>query len=689
MVENNNIMLSSEKEKTVDVNFEEARRKILELLAKSDKKEVEKELGNIIAEYPFLSKEQVSDLYSIVADYDMKVNLEVEGEGIKPIDRDLEKIENIVNDGYSEDKVKDLREVLLDKEITKEERAGLFNVIVNNENAQAFIDGLIKMQYDKLCEERLAVVQQIIKGEKIANENDEDSKLFNELCKYNYYLTQKGMLSEETEMKQKQTTSVSKKDDLGPRPATAEIGEVKPSEGKSFFEKMAENRADKKEQRALSKARGWDEVNLDHIKSVDFNKYPYLMTAGCDFTKIDHAVLPDPKQNPIIILEGSKLKGKVDLSAYDKVGLLGADLSQVTELDLSHCKDVDLRGVDLSHVKKLKLPQNADRVLLDNTKFPPMDELDLSMYGECHLDGTDMSAVNKLIAPRHCFATGTTKFSQQIDASNSYTLNINECDLTGVMSIKTPRLSDEHGHSQFWMHKCKAPDLKELDVSSCEDVLIGDCDLPNLEKMKIRNTIRDFGTFMGNNVPNLGKVETMTSFSSRETRDGDMFETFSNICRAVSLGQHVYKNAETGELSRITENQIKTVKFIEEHSPRDDFSDKGGISHVWDTMKKAQGHLYSAKSSLLLEEQDFTVLTEYNKLIAQGMGLSCYVDMNTCRCVDTPKLKENQSIEFPPITFNSNGSVKDVTNHYNRIKGIETASKSGTSMHKSTENDGM
>jgi hypothetical protein len=357
----------------------------------------------------------------------------------------------------------------------------------------------------------------------------------------------------------------------------------------------------------------------------------------------------------------------------------------VTELDLSHCKNVDLRGVDLSHIKKLKLPQKADRMELDDTKFPPMDELDLGGCKKCFLGNTDMSAVNNFIAPKECYASEGTKFSQHIDASCSYRLNIDNCDLTGVKSIKAPRVSDEYARSQLWMVNCKAPDLKELDVSSCENLYLGGSSFPNLEKIKVAS-YTSASEVSAAHAPNLKKIEIPSVYVEREeSRDKKMFKTFSNICKAVSLGQQVYKNEETGKMSPITENQRKTVKFIEEHSPKTIHAHGDGIAHVWHVMNGCAGNLSSLHGYLgFVGEQNYTVLTEYNKLIAQGMGLSCYVDMNTCRCVDTPKLKENQSIKFPPITFNSNGSVKDVENHYNRIKGIETPAKTAAPMSRHT-----
>lgn len=490
---------------------------------------------------------------------------------------------------------------------------------------------------------------------------------------------------------------------VSPRPTTAEIGE--PTKSKSIFQKIKDKikliKIDYRSSgmkgilcrmiygnglflRECSPKKEWG-----HINTLDYNREPNMITMFADFTNIDHVILPDPKYHPNLNLCGSKLKGKLNFSAYNEVDLHKADLSQVTELDLTHCKNVNLEGVDLSHLKSLKLPKNG-AINLYNVKLPKLDVLDLS---NCNLyfntmdekaKGMDFSSVGTLIPPKDVRLEDVNGWPKMIDASRCTRIDICKANTDNLETIIPPRYNIDGHTTRFSLYNCNLPKLKSLDISHCGIGRISGCELPALEHLKIKGGMCDCMRseyISDTHAPN-AKVEVNLNARSSSTSNKKMFETFKNIQKAVSMGQSVYKDASTNKLCPITENQKEAIKFIEAHGDVAINSCQGGLDYLWGSMASccddfktlgclgALGHGFDKKTR--------AVLTDYNKILSQALGMPKYINLETMKYEKTPVLKAGEKINIPPLELKGNTGrivIKDIDKQYARVKGLEVKDK--------------
>ena len=500
-----------------------------------------------------------------------------------------------------------------------------------------------KFHYEKDCEKLADLLKRSLLGE----ENRDELHL-----RYNIIETRRKRMGIEAneigrETKKPKSKVVDEVDSV--RPTFAEVG--KKSESKGFWEKIKDRieikKIDNLYYKGLNPTADWG-----HVKTLDYNRYPHMRTSMSDFTNIDHVVFPDPSKNRRLNLAGSKLKDKLNLSAYDSVNLMEADLSKVTELDLSHCKYVDLTNVDLSHLKSLKLPKEG-RISLRGTKLPPMDTLDLSIYKEAILNGADMGKINTVIMPEVARCSGKMVFPKHIDASESIELDISgvNMDLSKVETIEPPQCSKSGHASKFVMVDCNVPNLKNLDVSLTETALVSGCTFSSLESLKIKATEGE--DLINNSAPNIKKIDVEafpTSHSSmRETRK--MFDTYKNICTAITLGQTVYKDVEKGKLCPITENQKEAVKFIEK---------SWEIRSLWSDMSNDCNHIkdVSVRHGIHNDKDKKEVFTYYNKVLSQALGIPRYINFETLQYEETPPLSSGEKINLPKLEISHAGFIK-------------------------------
>lgn len=282
------------------------------------------------------------------------------------------------------------------------------------------------------------------------------------------------------------------------------------------------------------------DLNKDgaHVYKFDFNRYPRASTQGVDYTKIDHVIFPNPNSHRSLDLSFSKLSGELNLGAYEKVKLAGADLKGVTKLDLKNCREVNLEGADLSNVKeldlshcekvnlngldlskiKVKLPKNCE-MILNGTKLPPMDNLDLS-HPKTVLRDTDLSLVKNAVFPNQIISTGfCSKWPENIDASQCQAFHVVGDDMSNVKSIIPPEADNTKGKVSFVLSRCNLPQLESLDVSKCGNTDICNNNLPNLKNLKICGAQPYTGyheNMYGNVAPKLERVEISKQWISPE-----------------------------------------------------------------------------------------------------------------------------------------------------------------------------
>lgn len=277
-----------------------------------------------------------------------------------------------------------------------------------------------------------------------------------------------------------------------------------------------------------------------HIYKFDFNRYPRAWTREVDYTKIDHVVFPNPNSHRHLDLTYSKLSGELNLGAYEKVTLAGADLKGVTkldlkncrevnlekadlsnikELDLSHCEKVNLNGLDLSKVK-VKLPKNCE-LKLEGTKLPAMDDLDLS-HPKTVLSETDLGLVKNAVFPNQFIGEHScSKWPENIDASLCQSFQVSNQDMSNVKSIVPPQADNAKGNVKpsFVLNRCNLSQLESLDVSKCGNTDIYSNNMPNLKSLKICGAQPYTGyheSMYGNVAPNLTHVEVDRCWISPE-----------------------------------------------------------------------------------------------------------------------------------------------------------------------------
>ncbi len=588
----------------------------------------------------------------------------------------LTKADEFIKQGYTPENMQYLTD-MFDNVKDPLKKRDILSKLHENPQAKPFIAGLIMQAYEK---ELANHMKQSISAPTNNEQNNKQYFLAQKLNEAREVMHQMDVLPsiEETPQSPKHETS-----QPAPRSQTAEIGEKPQKRG--FLTRLK----DRVEQFKLDYhysgivgALGYREQKGDgtflrnrftditkdfsHIKELDFNRYPNMSTFKQDLTGVDHVVLPDPKKNPIIDLSGSKLKGKVDLSAYDHVVLAEADLSKVSELDLSGCKNIDLRGVDLSNVK-LKLPErtNYDIVLYD-TKLPKTDKLDLSQAKLASMRNTDFSQVNTVVMPQQTFGRDISGWPKHVDASACQSFIARRCDMSNVEKI-TPPANSHNGPTatKFELSKCSLPNVATLDVSTCGNVWMTDNNMPALKNLKIRgnNPLEDY--MCNNKVENLENISIRRGYVQPRETYNNMFQTYKNISLAVEQNRTVYKDAETGKLCPLTENQKKAIEVIKSSAR----FNGDGLAGFWDTMKTWCNDPQSLKASAHLSHGSNTkqqqVLTEYNKALSQALGLKSYINMETLKYEKTPPLKEGEQIEIPP--FNRTQYNKLASNKSNNL----------------------
>lgn len=454
------------------------------------------------------------------------------------------------------------------------------------------------------------------------------------------------------------------------RPTTAEVGKKKVE--RSFIEKIRDRievmKIDYKYEGIVGVFKRMKEGNgtflriegmtpdksWGHLRNLDFNRYPNMNTAGADLTNIDHVVFPDPSKVKSLNLQGAKLKGTLNLGAYDGVNLTNADLSKVEELDLSHCKSVDLTGVDLSRLKKLKLPKEGE-ICLSDAKLPKMDNLDFSKNKYVNMSNANFSKVDTVVMPEKSFIGRKVSWPKHIDASKCNKLNLQGANLDNVESIIVPQVSRGGEPSCFEMYGCKAPKLKKLDVSTAEKVCIQGCEFSFLEELKIRGVSDE--KILETKAPRIRNIDVSYNVSVRNTDEAEkMFQTYKNICTAVALGQTVYKDAEKGKLRPLTEEQKDAVKFIKDRPGKE----QNHLNRFWENMSFWQNNLDGLNGAWHFDSKTKTGMTQCNKALSQALGLSMYVDLETMQYRETPALKSGEKPLYPKLKFNSLGGLKDI-----------------------------
>lgn len=649
-------VMTEENQSTVTENqsaIEGAVAKIKDLIIEGKIEEAKKTFDGLFSQ----NSETNSDILKNVAELLSKATQDTKTDNEPEF---LAKAEELINKGYSPENMQALNEMFKNIENPKEKR-DVLNKLQENPKAITFAAGLLMSEYEQ------ALANHIKKNISIpANDASkaEQNMLANKLNQTREVLHQMNVLPAiETPQKKEPEPQKSKA-----RPQTAEIGNP-PKEKTGFLARLKDRveqfkldyhysgivgalgyRENKGDATFLSKR--FDKVGEDfpHIKKLDFNRYPNLPTFNMDFTKIDYVVLPDPKKNPNIDLTGSKLKGKVNLSAYDRVDLSKADLSQVTELDLSGCKQIELRNVDLSNVK-LKLPNPPTcEIVLSDTKLPKMDRLDLSQAQQVTLSNTDFSQVNTVVMPQRTQAKDISGWPKHIDASQSQYFQARNCDMSNVEKITPPKVS-HHGTTptSFELTECYLPKVEKLDISTCGNVWLSNNDMPKLNHLKVRGENHQKQHLNNNKVENLKKVEITRGYTQQPESYANMFQTYQNIYQAVTHNHTTYKDAETGKLCPLTENQKKAIEVIKNSAQ----FHGDGLEGFWDTMKMwcndPQAVQASANLSRNINPKQKEVLTEYNKALSQALGLKSYINMETLKYEKTPPLKAGERVEIPPF----------------------------------------
>ncbi len=554
----------------------------------------------------------------------------------------LEKIKEIAGGNLTEDNYAKMLEKL--------------NDIPIKENAASLSDNELDQQI-KTYQERLSDFIKSSSGDlDVSGDSEKTQKYFNVqrgLSNTLENLYVKKWENEPASEEKRPVPSIPNDAQPKPRPQTAEMGE-KSSSKRGLFATLKENVKDKVTMLKLNfnhsiTKQGYLKNLLEkegtHIKTLDMNRYPGFPTGWTDYTKVDKVILPDPQKHDSLDLRCSKLKGNINLSAYNAVDLSGADLTQVTELDLSGCKNVNLEGLDLRNVK-LKLPQPIEGSLYE-AKLPKLDNVDLSQ-GNVNLYKTDFSQVNTVILPPVFDAERVSGFPKHLDASRCHSFNAQEIEMPNVEKITPPQVRADGYANRFTLSKCHCPNLKSLDLGSCQNSRLVNNNLPALETLKIRGGRPEEECIGGNKTPVLHsvKINKHRPFVDREP----MFDTFRNIEQAVKLNQPVYKNAETGKICPVTENQKKAMEIINvadrEHGQQ--------LKKFWTDMAANCNDLSQMEYSPLqlhANSKQKQVLTEYNKALSQALGMDSYINMQTMKYEKADPLKTGEKLNIPSFSF--------------------------------------
>ncbi len=621
---------------------------------------------------------------------------EAQNPAMGKMEKAVEEANSIVDSGFSAENLKKitaLLESVCDAPTPdgKIQQSIIFaEMLCKNPNIAQFDAEMKKYNEDQLRQQHEELLKQVISSPR---PNDEQRSMLDMYARKSGRAVPKRSDSNNETLRSDNTPQ--KK--TAPRSHTAELGE-KPERKSGFFARIKDRIKDKAEQIKLdyhyagpAGVLGWrggwydesktkgdatflrGDYQLDqvpHIKTLDFNRYPYLRTYRRDFTKIDHAVLPDPEKNPILNLDGSKLKGKLNLSAYETVSLADADLSQVTELDLSGCRNIDLTGVDLSKVK-LKLPEPVvGDMRLNGTKFPKMEKLDLSQVNNVNWDATDMSQVDTVVMPKELPGGEIAGWPKHVDATFCRNFKMYRQNMGNVERITTPKTNDSERSLNFDISECSLPKLKSLDVSSYDQVCLTGNNMPALETLTVGGKDSRHEIMYNNSVPSLENVRTNRSRTDDNAEDKrKMFETYKNISRAVLNKHKVYKDAETGRLCPVTENQRKAIEIIEKSARWGN----DGLQGLWNAMSdncRSLEHIgYSRPSPYNNDPTCQKVLTEYNKALSQALGLKSYVNMETLRYEQTPPLKTGEKMDIPPFSRENYERISRLNTSYRNQKG--------------------
>lgn len=569
----------------------------------------------------------------------------------------IKKAEKIINQGYSPENLQKLNDMFANTASQTKEQ--MFHKLCENSNMTSFAYEMKLNEWEKKFSEYML--------NSISSPYSEDSQIKKDALAHQLNECREAVRRVEDSPKAEDKPAASiQHPSQKPRPQSARLGEEKAPAKKAFFARLKDRIEQFKLDYHYSGIAGalgyrekkgdgtflrnrFDKINEDftHISTLDFNRYPNLSTERLDYTKIDRVILPNPKENPSLSLAGSKLKGNIDLSAYDKINLTQADLSQVKELDLSGCKDIDLRGLDLSHIK-LKLPDPiTGSVVLYDTKLPRLDKLNLSQAKSIGMRNTDFGKTDTVVMPANVSTGNITGWPKHIDASKCEIFNASGSDMSNVEKITPPAVRHTgKAPTSFRLHKCSLPKLKSLDLSACGKVTVTDNNMPSLEHLKINGLNSTLEKIYGNQAANLKKVEINKNYIP-EIDNSSIFKTYDNIRMAVNRNQTVYRDEQIGKICPLTENQKQAIEIIQKSQHHGQ-----GLANLWQNMSENSNNTNMIAFNSLYHKDPVSqsVLTEYNKALSQALGLKSYINMETLKYEKTPPLKQGEKVEIPPFS---------------------------------------
>ena len=577
--------------------------------------------------------------------------------------------ENLAGENFA-GTYKQCLEIIRDSGLSSEDTAGLFSLIKENQTSR---------QEEKPSEENIensakqveTMAKEAFTAQNSGNNPETDGliRASNELCKAreSFYVAQPPMLlPAQPERKISEDAK---------RPQTASMESGTPGK-RNFWNRIRDNleqvRMDIQYRMVPEKAKDVQLPGLDvtrpdksfRLKKLNYNRYPKMTTAFTDFTKIETVVLPDPQQNPQLNLRGSKLKGNLNLGAYDSVDLSHADLSNVKELDLRGCKKINLSGLDLRNVK-VKLPPQGAEYIMEDTRLPRCDTLDLSNRRNI-LQGVDLSRVDKAVLPEQDISAGQiTGWPRHLDASRCNRFEAENADMKNLVSLKPPAARSGNTAAALVLRNCKFPDMAELDVTACGKTEISGNDMPSLHTLKIRGVFSPYKAnaeeMRGNRAPGLKGVEVSRTWTPSEDKN-KMFETYRNIAQAAAMNHNVYKDAETGKMCHLDENQKKALEIINNSFGLYGKNDNNNLKSFWNTMSGNCNNLeqlrYGDVYRALKTPEQKQVMTEYNKALSQALGLKNYVNMQTLKYEQTPPLKAGETVDIPHFNLSALSKMK-------------------------------
>ncbi|MBO5285016.1 MAG: hypothetical protein J6B00_03975, partial [Alphaproteobacteria bacterium] len=246
-------------------------------------------------------------------------------------------------------------------------------------------------------------------------------------------------------------------------------------------------------------------------------------------------------------------------------------------------------------------------------------------------------------------------------------------DMSNVETITTPDRFAGRG-SLFMLKGCRLPKLKSLDVSAFGYVQIANNDMRSLKDITLGGKSNGGGELYNNKVDALENVKIDRKYLSEGVANiekGKIFETYNNISRAVKNKQNVYKDAQTGKMCPLSDEQRKAIEVIN-NSARF-YGD--GLQGVWQNMQTCSDNPKDLAYLRLGhgDEMCDKVLTQYNKVLSQALGLKSYINMETLSYEKTPPLKAGEKVEIMPFSQERFDNIAKLNNRYKGEKGTSRA----------------